>query len=430
MDKQTKVILAARCGAAARGGINEDNCLILSAVGKPSAKINHFGDGDYLSEVISLSQHGCLLVVADGMGGMNAGEVASKIAVDTIAHAFQDERVSKMELTDSNARKLMRKAILEADNAIRKAAAADKEKEGMGTTVVMLWVVNNKAYYGWCGDSRLYRYNTGVLDQLSSDHSYVVEVLHLSEEEAFTHPNNNIITRCLGNPDEQAVPEIPQPEPLTQGDLFLLCSDGFCGIIRNSEIVDLLQEVADKPEKLNEGLDLLWKSAEEHNWHDNMTTLLCYVKTGPEKKKEQAKSAIAAQTIDPVSSHNLGGKGKARTIAVVLGMALVIAAIVAGILYFHPFKKTELTPVEPAIDTTIIVTDSIPAIGETVNQPTEVKKPDAEPKAPSEHVGKKDTVTNTAFQEMINKHAGNNHQPTTKAVDSLKTGGEVKEGSK
>jgi len=341
-----------------------------------------------------------------------------------------------MELTDSNARKLMRKAILEADNAIRKAAAADKEKEGMGTTVVMLWVVNNKAYYGWCGDSRLYRYNTGVLDQLSSDHSYVVEVLHLSEEEAFTHPNNNIITRCLGNPDEQAVPEIPQPEPLTQGDLFLLCSDGFCGIIRNSEIVDLLQEVADKPEKLNEGLDLLWKSAEEHNWHDNMTTLFCYVKEGPEKKKAPVKSAIAAQTIDPATSQNVGGMRKSKTIAVVLGALVVIAAIVAALLHFQPFKKTPPPPEEPAIDSVSTVVDSM-AIEENVvyeqvtgNHPAEVTKPDAEQKGSSEHVGKKDTVTNTAFQEMINKHAGNNHQPTTKAVDSLKTGGEVKEGSK
>lgn len=386
MDKQTKVILAARCGAAARGGINEDNCLILSTVGKPSTKINHFGDGDYLSEVISLSQKGCLLVVADGMGGMNAGEVASKIAVDTIAHAFQDERVSKMEMTDSNARKLMRKAILEADNAIRKAAAADKEKEGMGTTVVMLWVVNNKAYYGWCGDSRIYRYNSGVLDQLSSDHSYVVEVLHLSEEAAFTHPNNNIITRCLGNPDEQAVPEILQPEPLTQGDLFLLCSDGFCGIIRNSEIVDLLQEVAEKPEKLNEGLDLLWKSAEEHHWHDNMTTLLCYVKSGPEKKEVPVKSAIAAQTIDPASSPNVGGKRKGTMIAIIAGVVLVIAALVAALLFFQPFKKTEPIPEEPAVDTTIAVVDSLPMAEEnyeyeqnTGNKPAEVtQKPDAE----------------------------------------------------
>ena len=340
MDKQTEVILAARCGAAARGGVNEDNCLIINSVGVPNAKINHFGDGEYLSEVVSLDGAGCLLVVADGMGGMNAGEVASQIAVDTVAKFFTNAKIGKTELSDGNVRKLMRKAILEADNAIKKAAAADKEKEGMGTTIVMLWLLNDKAYYAWCGDSRIYRYNDRVLDQLSNDHSYVYEVLHLSEEEAFVHPNNNIITRCLGNPGDPAVPEISQPLPLVRGDLFLLCSDGFCGVIRNSEIVDLLQLVAETPERLDLGTSLLWKAAEAHNWHDNVTTLLCYVKVGPEKPAAPVKPVLAAQTIDPsVSKRKISRQAKV-TISV-LAVVLCAGLLFAGYKYLLPMLKQE-----------------------------------------------------------------------------------------
>ena len=382
MDKQTEVILAARCGAAARGGVNEDNCLIINSVGTPNVQVNHFGDGEYLSGVVSLDGAGCLLVVADGMGGMNAGEVASQMAVDTIARFFTDAKLRKSELSDGNVRKLMRKAILEADSDIRKAAAADKEKEGMGTTVVMLWLVNNKAYYAWCGDSRLYRYNDRVLDQLSNDHSYVYEVLHLSEEEAFVHPNNNIITRCLGNPGEAAVPEVSQPLPLTRGDLFLLCSDGFSGVIRNSEIVDVLQLVSEKPERLDIGVNLLWKAAETHHWHDNVTTLLCYVKSGLEKTESPTKSVLAAQTVDPSTSK---GQTLRRPKVTALVLAVLFAALLfAGYKYLWPMlnqepQETVVEPPElPEIDTVAIAnTDTVSQDIPPVSQ-SDVQNQDAE----------------------------------------------------
>lgn len=374
MDKQTEVILAARCGAAARGGVNEDNCLIISSIGVPNAKTNHFGDGEYLSEVVSLDGAGCLLVVADGMGGMNAGEVASQMAVETIARFFSDAKLRKTEITDGNARKLMRKAILEADNAIRKAAAADKEKEGMGTTLVMLWLVNDKAYYAWCGDSRIYRYNDKVLDQLSNDHSYVFEVLHLSEEEAFVHPNNNIITRCLGNPGETAVPEISQPLPLARGDLFLLCSDGFCGVIRNSEIVDILQLVAENPDRLDTGLNLLWKAAENHHWHDNVTTLLCYVKSGPEKAKAAVKPALAAQTVDPSTSNKLMSRKAKLTIPVV--SVLCAGLLFAGYYFLWPIQKQESPAVVPETsEPPVIAVDTITDIDTVVQVVSPVRQP-------------------------------------------------------
>lgn len=402
MDRQTEVILAARCGAGARNGVNEDNCLVVSSVGNPKAKFNHLGDGQYLSEVISLGRNGCLLVVADGMGGMNAGEVASQTAVETIARYFSDPKINKMELTDGNVRKWMRKSIIEADSAIKKAASKDKEKEGMGTTVAMLWILNEKAYYAWCGDSRIYRYNEGTLDQLSNDHSYVYEVLHLSEEEAFTHPNNNIITRCLGNPGEQAVPEIPQPERIAQGDLFLLCSDGFCGIIRNSEIVDLLQMVTDKPEHLNEGLDLMWKSAEEHHWHDNMTTLLCYVKSGPAKPALPEKPKIAAQTIDPATAPS----SPRRKVVVALVSLLVVGLLLAAGWFLLPKfipslwnKEPETAAADTVVTAPVVEPDSVileedPAVGtETASsEPTSARHENAQHENSQPETSQPDTL--------------------------------------
>lgn len=305
MGTQTEIIISARCGAAARGGVNEDNCLIMTSVGNSAVPIDHLGNGEYLSEVVQLGRNGCLLVVADGMGGMNAGEVASQMAVETISEVFRMEKMSKIDLTDENIRECIRLAILEADKAIREAGERNPEQQGMGTTVALLWILQDKVYYGWCGDSRIYRYLDGSLLQLSSDHSYVCEVLHLSEEEAFDHPENNIITRSLGNPNEEAVPEVAGPEPLRPGELFLLCSDGLCGVLRNANLLDDLQVAASNPEKLNEGNLLLWEDAENHQWHDNVTSLLCYVKSCPKPIAEQ-KAAIS-KTLDPAKKDNAMG---------------------------------------------------------------------------------------------------------------------------
>ncbi len=297
MSKQTEVVISLRCTAAARGGVNEDNCLYLETVGKqdsgghPGGDVDQRFGGEDVSRVY-LGSKGCLLVVADGMGGMNAGEVASKIAVETVSKAFRKKGVADMDMTEKNIKSVMLAAIREADAAIKKEAAADKEKEGMGTTIVMLWLLPDVAYYAWCGDSRIYRYHEGQLFQLSHDHSYVCEVLRLSEAEAFDHPDNNIITRSLGNPSDVARPEICGPLQYYEKDIFLLCSDGLCGVVRNTELRDALQctleivEAEDSKDKLNQGNLLLWKVAESNGWHDNVTSLLCYIKQG---QKAEAK---------------------------------------------------------------------------------------------------------------------------------------------
>ena len=365
MNVNTKITIAAQCDRAARDGTNEDNCLVVPSVGRaktvsPFQKdtksltptVSCYGDVTGFSSKFTLGDKGCLLVVADGMGGMNAGEVASQIAVTTLAKCFSEEGTKNLEMTDASIRKFIRKSILTADEAIKKAAAKDEEKEGMGTTVVLLWLLsNNTAYYAWCGDSRVYRYTPDEgLQALSHDHSYVMEVLHLSEEEAFVHPNNNIITRSLGNPSEKANPDIVGPIEVYQDDLFLLCSDGLCGALPSQKILegvscieDVIEEHIPDADHLMDGINELWTAAAAAGWHDNVTTLLCQVKNGP-KRPEAKKKPKALQTsesntsVPPMASaapHDREDdkkRGRKDTIIALLVVALV-AALAAGAFF-------------------------------------------------------------------------------------------------
>lgn len=356
MSKKTEVVISARCGAAARDGVNEDNCLVMESVGKHTSKINHFGDGEYISKVLPLERNGSLLVVADGMGGMNAGEVASAIAIETIANAFKSESIGKMELTDSSIKKFMVNAIRQADMAIKKEALADPEKEGMGTTIVMLWIFEQNAYYAWCGDSRLYHFHDGRLFQLSRDHSYVCEVLGLSETEAFDHPDNNIITRCLGNPTETVRPDVCGPLQYFQGDLFLLCSDGLCGVVRNAEIGAALQFAVENNDKLNLGNLNLWEVAESNQWHDNVTTLLCYVANG-----QQAEESAKKPTSEMIMSTSSFGKDspikskKKGRVFILIVVILLLVSLFAFLWLREKNKTKEESPTQ--IVTEEVVTD-------------------------------------------------------------------------
>ena len=381
MKVETILTIAAQCDRAARDGANEDNCLVVSPVGCETPTVNHFGDVAGFSEVVPLRDKGCLLVVADGMGGMNAGEVASQIAVTTLSKCFSEVGLKNVELTDNAIRKFLRKSIVTADDAIKKTAAKDKEKEGMGTTVVLLWILpDNTAYYAWCGDSRLYRYTSDMgLQTLSHDHSYVMEILHLSEEEAFVHPNNNIITRSLGNPSEKANPEIEGPFQIYKDDLFLLCSDGLCGVLPSQKIdenipciEDILEEHIPDADHLIDGINELWTAAAAAGWHDNVTTLLCQVKEGPKrpaaKKKPKAMQTNKSNTSTPPTpsaaprdEEGEKKRGRRDTLIALLVVAL-IAAITAGTIFgMRYFKKSkaEITKQEQS-NQNVLPKDALP----------------------------------------------------------------------
>lgn len=265
--------IAARCEAAGRPN-NEDNYQICDDL-----QAQHWGFT--ANAELQLSDKGSLLVVCDGMGGMNAGEVASAIAVDTIKQCFSLNRLTDaVTASSSNIRAFIVDAIQAADAAIKTDGANNPEHQGMGSTIVLAWLLGDKVYIGWCGDSRIYRYNPiNGFERLSHDHSYVQELVDagkLTEELAFDHPNNNIITRSLGDPNGVARPDTAE-FPLFNDDILLLCSDGLCGTLRDNEIQQI---IANNQTSMTQCRDVLWAEDEKAGWHDNVTIVLAQILSG------------------------------------------------------------------------------------------------------------------------------------------------------
>ena len=135
-----------------------------------------------VDEQIDLGEYGALLVVADGMGGANAGEVASAIAIETIQTKFVPENLEDAVQSDETILQFMVDAVKSADINILNRSKEDETTMGMGTTIVMAWILGNKAYICWCGDSRCYVFNENLgLTRLSKDHSYVQELVDRGE---------------------------------------------------------------------------------------------------------------------------------------------------------------------------------------------------------------------------------------------------------
>ena len=195
---------------------------------------------------IELGPNGCLLALADGIGGVNAGEVASAIAMDTVRQQFSNiTAVAQAVGTETGIIQFLQSTIEEADKAIKQYAVDHPDSIGLGTTIVLSWICNGIAYVAWCGDSRCYLFNPNIgLLPLTKDHSYVQELVdkkELTESEAFCHPDSNIITRGLGDLDAQALPDITT-HALTQGDTIMLCSDGLCGYSTNQVIERIVSD--------------------------------------------------------------------------------------------------------------------------------------------------------------------------------------------
>lgn len=270
MAEALKIRLAARCEAAGRPE-NEDNFQVAE-------DLSISNTGFTTDKVFSLGCKGTLLLVCDGMGGMNAGEVASAVGVETIKNLFAPQLLTEDVLAnDESICMYMKRAIVKADSQIKEEASKDAAKQGMGSTAVMSWLLGHKVYVAWCGDSRCYRYNpSSGLEQLSHDHSYVQDLVdtgQLSPDLAFDHPNKNIITRSLGDPRGAAKPEA-KVYNLNVGDVILLCSDGLSDSLRDSEIE---QSISRSLVSVGACRDALWNDSKQAGWHDNVTVVLAQV---------------------------------------------------------------------------------------------------------------------------------------------------------
>ena len=320
-NKNVLFRMAARCEAAGRPN-NEDNYQI-------DADLSDDKWGFTADAQVELGKKGALLVVCDGMGGMNAGEVASAIAVETIKSRFAAEQLTDAVLTEPMA--YIKNAIVAADSAIKKHGKEHPDTAGMGSTIVLAWLLGKKVYVGWCGDSRCYCYNskTGLV-RLSHDHSYVQELVDagkLTEELAFDHPNNNIITRSLGDPNGTARPDVKEYD-LHNEDILLLCSDGLCGCLRDNEIEE---QLAAHQTSMQECRDALWVADEAAGWHDNVTVALAQVING-------AMPAVSVGTHTSSSSDKELLQTNKRLKIIIAVLAVLLVAILAVAAY-NPAKR-------------------------------------------------------------------------------------------
>ena len=205
--------------------------------------------------------HDNLFVVADGMGGHQAGEVASAIAVETIL---------KADLT-GDIKTALQKTLETANRAILKEAEGKNELDGMGTTVAILYLESERAFVTHIGDSRVYYHSGNNLKQLTCDHSLVFELVKSGEitlEEAKIHPQRNILTRALGS-NETLETEIIEIQ-VSPGDKFLLCSDG----LTNSISEPLIKEFMSREEDPESIVNHMINTANELGGSDNITVVL------------------------------------------------------------------------------------------------------------------------------------------------------------
>ncbi len=208
-----------------------------------------------------LESKGLLIVVADGMGGHSAGEVASRLAVDVIARAYYQET--------GDPRSALENAFHEANLAIYEAAEADSSKNGMGTTCTALVLQNGTAIAAHVGDSRLYLVREGSIYLMTEDHSAVMEMVKaglITLEQARHHPEKNVILRAMGSHAEVEVTTWQEPLPVRAGDRFLLCSDGLYDLVEDEEIKRIV--LLSAPPIACQSLIAL---AKERGGHDNIT---------------------------------------------------------------------------------------------------------------------------------------------------------------
>lgn len=219
-----------------------------------------------------------LFLVADGMGGHASGEVASKLAVDTLQEFFQETQKDpdktwpyKLDRTKGYEENRLIMAVKLANLRIYETATRDLKKKGMGTTFAGIYTLSSGTYIAHVGDSRVYRLRNNKLEQVTEDHSLLNEYMkmgRLTPQEIENFPHKNVIMRALGMKDTVKVDT--RFEPPVVGDLYLVCSDGLPGPVKDELIEQILREHSD----IKTAASKLIEAANANGGPDNVTCVL------------------------------------------------------------------------------------------------------------------------------------------------------------
>jgi len=278
-----------------------DSLKILAADGTHPGQLRQINQ-DNVSTFVRSPEMGTamgLFIVADGMGGHKAGEIASQLAVDTIKENLswlleQDDvgatiispsknsSKAENEAADQFERRL-KFAIQEANRVIYEYAQEHPTDAGnLGSTTTCVLIYDKKAYVANIGDSRTYRWRAGELVQLTEDHSYVWQLVsegYIEMEEIFEHPQRNVITRALGNQLEVEVDTwVYDLEP---GDRLLLCSDGVWEMVQDSEEITTIMGADD----IHSSVEQLIDAANHYGGHDNIGVVIVELQASDTRQK-------------------------------------------------------------------------------------------------------------------------------------------------
>ena len=295
-----------------------------------------------------------LAIIADGIGGHRAGEIAAEIAIETISQVVAASDGSQPE-------RILQEAIQRASQAIYQQAQNDLNQRGMGSTCACCWIVGERLHTATVGDSRIYLVRNGVIQQISTDHTWVQEAIDqgsLAPGQAKDHPNAHVIRRYLGSRqpvipdmrlklnslenDRQA--ETNQGFTLKPGDRMLLCSDGLTDLVEDHEILGYLQT-----RTLDAALEQLVMLSNQRGGHDNITIIAIQF---PEELGSQP----------PGLPQKKQARSRVSTCAIILSIGVVIALLIGSlsIAYWNMTgPKQTMTP------STLLtsVPETIPASG-------------------------------------------------------------------
>lgn len=225
-----------------------------------------------------IREKGYLLIVADGMGGHQAGEVASSMATDIISHEY-------FKLNGTSVEKNLAKVLALANKTIFEKASSSETHKGMGTTCTVLVVIDQAVYFAHVGDSRAYMQKGNSIIQITTDHTFVQELVNngdITAEEAATHPKRNILTNAMGTKPDIRIDTGKCELTLENNDRLLLCSDGLYDYLNAGELKDIL--VAND---IKAAAGIMVQQAKARGGHDNITVVIAERKNDGTETEEK-----------------------------------------------------------------------------------------------------------------------------------------------
>jgi serine/threonine protein phosphatase PrpC len=238
---------------------------LIYAAGTDKGLLRDINEDSYMI-IPGCSETSCVFVIADGLGGHNCGEVASRMAVEYIRDNIGTEGC----FDSGNMSERLEALVKKVNTAVYEKSLESAEVSGMGTTLTVAMISGSALTAAHVGDSRLYLVRNGAIRQLTEDHSFIGELVRtgtLTREEAENHPGRNIITRAVGSSPELVVDIISQQ--VEDGDIYILCTDGLTNMVSESEITGAVSGC--EPEQ---ACAKLIEAANERGGEDNITVIV------------------------------------------------------------------------------------------------------------------------------------------------------------